>query len=403
MGLQLDGVGGVTRYLPRGELESNFLPFMSDRQKLFYAILASAIFHLGLFAVLDLWPTKHAPEIVKPPPELAQLTVTILPAKPTPPPVAVRPAPTPKPVPVAVVKPKLPPSKPAVPVIDSTGLKLAAQAPAHPVFQADANTKAGSRLPATGNIPLPSMGGPKRDFMDFSDHQRSMGKGEAGAPMPEQTPSAITKVEEPAASPTPVSTPVPTPPPTPRPAPTPGPGPDMLAIGKATPTPKPTPIEQLAKLNTPPPLRGDAQMKTMPQKRAPQPPTQLETEKTHIDGGITAPGDAGVDAADTPYGRYYRKIKVIIGSRWQLYQSEHLLDVGRVTVVATINTEGKVVSTRVLDRQSSDDLAGMSTRAILESHLPPLPDDLAPMLKNGKLEVTFTFEIYDPDHDPSGR
>jgi len=134
---------------------------------------------------------------------------------------------------------------------------------------------------------------------------------------------------------------------------------------------------------------------TEPQRPA-QPPTQRETTRTHIDGGITTPGAPGVDSVETPYGRYYHKLHNLIGSRFIMYQQEHPADVGEVTIHIKLAPSGKVLATRVVANHSADDLAGISTRAIMESDLPPIPDDLAPVLKNGNLEADFTFVIYDP-------
>ena len=139
--------------------------------------------------------------------------------------------------------------------------------------------------------------------------------------------------------------------------------------------------------------------------RPPQPEsdTQRELEKTRIDGGINTAGAPGVDAVETPFGRYHRKLSNLIGSRWQLYLQEHPKDVGDVTILVKLDTNGKVTATRVIANHSLDDLAELSTRAIMESDLPPVPDDLAPMLRDGKLEITFNFNVYDPGNDASGR
>jgi hypothetical protein len=374
---------------------------MSDRQKLFYALVASAFLHLAIGLVLAFWSTTRLIETTPVHPDLSQLTVTIIPHS----------APTPAPV----VAPTPPPARQVPPVLDSDGLTTSTKAPEHPVFQSDANMVAASRLPATGNIPLPSAAGPRRNFRDFANIPASSGKGlapsahaingsqaaTAAQSMPEQTPFAVTKVE---------TTPTPAPA-TPTPKPVPTTAPDDLALGKPTPTPAPTPVTQLASLATPPPLRADTEMTPMTRPapaqpaspNAPEPATQRELDKTRIDGGINTPGEPAVDAEETPFGRYHRKLSNLIGSRWQLYLQEHPKDVGDVTILVLLDTSGKVAATRVIANHSMDDLADLSTRAIMESDLPPVPDDLAPMLRNGKLEITFNFNVYDPNNEPPGR
>jgi hypothetical protein len=219
--------------------------------------------------------------------------------------------------------------------------------------------------------------------------------------MPQQAPLAVTKVEN---TPTPA-------PATPTPTLAPTAAPDDLALGKPTPTPAPTPATQLASLATPPPLRADTEMTPMtrpaqalpPSPNAPEPSTQRELDKTRIDGGINTPGEPAVDAVQTPFGIYHRKLSNLIGSRWQLYIQQHPKDVGDVTILVLLNTDGKVAATRVIANHSMDDLADLSTKAIMESDLPPVPDDLAPMLRDGKLEITFNFTIYDPSNESPGR
>jgi hypothetical protein len=134
-----------------------------------------------------------------------------------------------------------------------------------------------------------------------------------------------------------------------------------------------------------------------------EPSIQREAEKTRVNGGIATPGAPGADAIETPFGRYHHKLFNLIGSRWRLYLEEHPQDVGDVTILVKLDTSGKVASTRVIDKHSIDDLAAISTRAIMESDFPPVPDDLAPMLHDGKLEMTFNFSVYDSPNDLPGR
>jgi hypothetical protein len=402
---------------------------MSDRQKLVLALLASAVFHLTLAVVLGLWAEYRSEaiemaETPAPEPDLSQLTVTVMPQKPPAPANPMTALPTPRP-------PQL------MPVLDSDGLARSQKAPEHPMFQSDSNMAAGSTLPATGNIPLPSQQGHARNFVDFQNQTASFGKGQTAAnaarprpavapaqSMPMQTPYAVTQVQH-SPTPAPEATPTPTPAATPRPLPT--AAPDQFALGTPSPTPAPaeklpTPVAELAKLIPPPPMRMSPDMDRMTPQRQParpappqpaqpaQPPesqpergNQLNREMTRINGGITARGAPGVDAVETPYGRYHRKLSNLIGSRWQLYLQEHPKDVGEVTILVLLNMSGKVAATRIIANHAVDDLAELSTRAILESDLPPVPDDLAPMLRDGKLEISFNFSVYDPDHDSPDR
>ncbi len=390
---------------------------MSESQKIFFALLASVLLNIFIVEfVAIVWTIEHAHDLITAlqphgaavaQPDLSQLTVTIMPARPTPPP----------PPPPKVLSLPTPPIHMVQPLIDSSGLTPSTKAPAKALFQSDVNMVAGSRQPATGNLPLPSQAGPQRKFIELATQSLSSGKGTVPAPpvspmrpsaqnppgMPEETPSAITQVQQSAplnATPTPAPTAASTP--LPKPIPTPAP---ELALGTPTPTPaapQATPPMQLAKLTTPPAMRANPDMtRPMPLNR-PQPPAsqaepslQRQMEKTRVNGGITNPGGPGVDAVETPFGRYHRRLSDLIGTRWQLYIAEHPKNVGDVTIEVKLNPDGKVASTGVVDNHATDDLAELSTRAIVESDLPPVPDDLAPMLKDGKLDMTFSFSVYD--------
>jgi hypothetical protein len=391
--------------------EITFHPFsMSDRQKLFCALVVSVLVHLAIAVVLAFWSTVNSVETAlalkqasAQQADLSQLKVTIYNATPTP-------TPTP---PFMVIVPKV------LPELDSDGLTQSKTAPKNAIFQSDSNMVAGSELPAVGFVPLPSQNGDKSKFVDFSNSAASMGKGtttanrpapptqaaSSGPPLPEQTPNAVTKVQDrKTAQTTPQTQQTPQPPqatPAPKPAPT--APPDSFAIGTPTPKPtaQPTPIE-VAKLSSPPPLRAQPDIAPMvrpgtDQPQTPpsaQPGTQRELHKMDIEGNLPR-GRPGIDAVETPYGRYHRQLSQIIGSRWNAYVAEHPHDVGEVTILMAIDPSGKVKSARVVSNQSLDGLAEVSTRAILDSDLPPVPDDLAPMLRNGKLEITFQFSIYD--------
>ena len=153
-------------------------------------------------------------------------------------------------------------------------------------------------------------------------------------------------------------------------------------------------------------LRGHADMKTMaratpepPAPAEPEPGMHQEIDKTGVRGGITRRGPAGVDAQEGPFGKYHRQIGTLIGSRWNYYVKSQpdLIAVGEVTILMKISPSGRVTQTRVVSNDANDGLAALSIKAIMDCKLPPLPDDLAPMLRDGKLEIPYTFTVYDPN------
>ena len=229
---------------------------MSDRQKLFCAFVVSVIAHAVIGFILYIWPSRHISDEEKPKPDLSRLTVIIMPPKPADLEKLIAAAPTPPPMHLLkhVERPDL----------DSDGLTTSKKAPEHSIYQSDADMVAGSLLPATGNVPLPSEEGARGDFVDFANRRASAGKGtvsdaakaaRAAQSMPEQTPFAVTQVQN---SPQSQSTPQPTPFPTP--------GPDMIALGTPTPTPAQL-AENTARLT----LRGHVDIAPLAPQTPPSP------------------------------------------------------------------------------------------------------------------------------------
>ncbi len=117
-----------------------------------------------------------------------------------------------------------------------------------------------------------------------------------------------------------------------------------------------TPVAELARLNLSPSLRDRADVAPVapaapapPAPAQPAPPappapsTQRETQKTRIDGGITAPGAARRGRRGDPVWTLPSQAQQLIGSRWRLYLQEHPnVDVGDVTIHVKLNPSGKV-------------------------------------------------------------
>jgi TonB family protein len=386
---------------------------MTDRQKIVAALVASILVHLLIFLFIWIWDIlpSHAKKD-KTLDNLKMVSLTVA---------------TPTPVPV-VILPMAPPEPP--PVIDSDDLHKTDKAPNKPVFESDQNLEAGSKQPATGNVPLPSQEGVNHPELAFSTHKFKPGSDtrtdappvmhlapapdvpqappmKATAP-PLPTPAPVAqptpKVEQsvPVATPTPAAaTPVPTPAATPVPAiaaepiyrPTPipmasvAPTPDLA---HPTPVQMPTPAPQLAMLATPRPNPPVEQVQ--PKK----PGFVPETEQNKIEGSISNRSEPGVNAVATPKGRYEKRIADSIKSLWQYYMAENndLVNAGTVVIRFYINEKGEVEDPEILSNTSNEPMANFSLAAIQKAKLLPPPSDLEASLDNGRFEVTFTFTRY---------
>src|SRR3989442_581360 len=137
---------------------------MSEREKTFIALIASAALHIlgAMFAVV--WLRLH-PEIfaAKPAAALRQLEVTLMPATTAPPPELAA-APTPAPAPKKVVRTTL----------DTEGLQESETPPENAMFESDKTSRAASELPATGNAPLPTQEGRTLPAADFKTQDYSL-------------------------------------------------------------------------------------------------------------------------------------------------------------------------------------------------------------------------------------
>jgi outer membrane biosynthesis protein TonB len=354
---------------------------MSDRQKIFTALAASALLHVTGFLLIVFWGRLHA-EIMKPLENLRLVEV------------AIAPTPTPEPEPVNFTQ--LEPMATPIP-IDSDGLQKTEKEPERALFQSDRSSKAASELPATGDLPLPSQLGKNRYELAFETKQFAPPEMEF-APAP-----ALPEAVRPASTPAPKSPPEPQPtaPPESTPAPTPKAEPLYRSTPAPTIAPQATP-DDLAKPTPAPtekPYESIAMLAPTPVPNTPkQSGASVETQQNKIEGGISNRGKTGVDAIGTPVGRYRKKIADAIGSRWNSYvkQRMDLITTGSVRIKFFITKKGGVEDLKVISNDANAALENFSVGAITSGKLPEIPPELAPTLDKGRFEVEYTFTIY-PD------
>jgi len=380
---------------------------MSERNKILLALVVSVLLHLLGILGLMTWASLRSSARSTPPADLGPIVVTVTPLQKKPEPV-VREMAQPSPTPMQ---------------IDSDGLAKADTTPVQPLFESDINSRAASRLPASGLAPLPSQEGKERLFPQFETKKFSLGP--LGQPpemeMPPataepQTASSQAHPEQKEEAKTAVAEPTPEPK-IPKQAPTPIPSSsateDTLAVNAAptqTPTPEPsaTPTESPSPDEIPRPTPyqpamhspkvPDLAMLSKPAPRRPRRPVyQPETEENRIQGSISNIGSKpGADVLSTPLGRYRKTIADAIGSRWYFYinQKIDLFTTGSVHIKFYIDELGHVQDIKILSNSGNGAFGDFSVQSISEAELPPLPPDLAPKLENGRLEVDYTFTLY---------
>src|SRR5271165_4150816 len=241
------------------------------------------------------------------------------------------------------------------------------------------------------------------------------------APTPVSTPAPTPEVAQPDRQPTPMPapTPAPAPAPTPQvapadkePTPTPAPTPEVVPSDEqfamlrptSTPTPAPTPEEvvpsdeELAMLRqapTPRPTPSRQAQRNPQRPSAPQTAYRQEQRITRMQGNINSRGRSSIAALGTPQGRFEKAVQDAIGSRWYYYVRERsdLINIGTVQIKFYVRPDGKVEDVKVLRNSSNETLASTSLQSIIEANIPPMPDELSPLLSGDRMEFTMSFNF----------
>lgn len=119
-------------------------------------------------------------------------------------------------------------------------------------------------------------------------------------------------------------------------------------------------------------------------------------ERTRLAGSITNRGTSAVNAVGTPLGRYQKILFDAVGSHWYAYieQKADLVSLGTTRVSFWVDRSGKVRNIKVLSNDSNEAFANVCLQAILDSKLPPIPDDVASALPPEGLESEIAFTTF---------
>jgi hypothetical protein len=356
------------------------------------AAIASVVFHLLLvsfFVVHELvWPVRAEPP---PAASTAPLNVQLVP----------KPASRDEEDPLV---------KARRPLLDAKGLDESTEKPADAQFESDKDMIAGSKLPATGILPLPSQQGrtdlPGQDFRD-----QDVRLGVVPDPTPETLRPPDPTEKQPASgapSITPLFTPQPLAPDTLASADQAKPAdqlPDPARTAKATPPPfktsdkaensmamlMTTPRPKLAATPAPPALPA-----TMPATAQPSMTDRFRENlrKTGVEGNIVTKGNNGVNAVNSPMGRYKRRLSQQLESLWTLKRPGENAELGTVRVSIRLREDGTVQSAKVIDNGGSPRHTEICMRVIQELRPEKMPVEAEPLLDDGIMEITFSFTIY---------
>jgi len=226
--------------------------------------------------------------------------------------------------------------------------------PKEQTFESNANSIAASEKPADGSMPLPSQDGSEHTKLDFASQTATLTQDGAQArpsvaPEEQATP-------EPSAQPTPISK-----------------------------------SEEFAMLTKPTPRPSAAS--TPQQQRSSYQPYKA---RTRLAGAITNRGTSSVNAVGTPLGRYQKIIFDAIGSHWYAYieQRVDLVSLGTARIFFDVDRSGRVKNLKVASNDANEAFANVCLQAILDSKLPPIPDDVASTLPPEGLETEISFTTF---------
>jgi outer membrane biosynthesis protein TonB len=337
-----------------------------ERRKLGLAIVISLFLHFVVGYSLAAFGSASAPAL---PVEDKPVELTMVDLSATPPPLA----------------PKDPP------FMETDPSRESAEKPKEQTFESNANSIAASKLPATGDAPLPTQDGKDRPVVNLETHDYSLptdgSKPQPQAPVAPESPPA----PETTAAPKP-TTPVPAP--TAEPVTT--PEPEQLAMLKSSPPP-PINAPDETEPSPPPAVTESAPaMAPRPKPELAASNYQAQKEQTRISGQLTNRGPSSVNAVGTPLGRYQKAVSDAIGSRWYYYMNSKgdLVSVGTANLQAQVDAQGHIQNLRVVSNNANEAFANICLQSFQEAHIPPIPPDLITALPEGKMPVDFTFISY---------
>ncbi len=274
--------------------------------------------------------------------------------------------------------------------MDSAGLSEAKEAPKNAVFESDKNLEAGSKERPRGTAPLPQTTASTRTA------DRALVQREAKAGALEAKPSKA--------------------------------APDLTRMGTNSSTTK---VTSLAKKRSPQPQAGEDTTRTedmedlggelvfrkvsagiaspvkvsekvgvgKKQKAVddiPEEESQEGKQQSQVDGGLAQNGKVGVNASRAPMAVYMKSVSRAIGARWNvLVKSRNdSLDTGSAKVKFRVAMDGSVREVKLEHCTANQEFSELCLDVVRQSHLDPPPPEAKVLLRDGLLDIPFTFSLY---------
>ena len=122
------------------------------------------------------------------------------------------------------------------------------------------------------------------------------------------------------------------------------------------------------------------------------------TRTSKVKGTISNRGKASVNAEETPMGRYMRAVTSQVEKKWHTYRRRSMdaVTFGSLKLEFYVTPDGRSEDLRIVsDPRNADPLmADFTLQAIRDAEIPPIPDDLVPMLEAGRMRIEYDVLIY---------
>jgi outer membrane biosynthesis protein TonB len=288
-----------------------------------------------------------------------------------------------------------PPRLPKNPAYVETELeKESAEKPKDQTFQSSANSVAASKVPPTGDLPLPSQDGKDRPDLNLDTHDFSLPiLGSQPQPQAQQQPPAPESRPSPAVSPK--AKPSEPPKSSPEPSAAVSPEPEQLAMLRSSPPPPLNAPEEVAP--SPPEIPSSA-APPAPRPKPENPASNYRPQKqeTRIAGSISNRDRSAVNTVGTPLGRYQKQMYDAVGARWYQHtaQKRDLISIGTTRLTFSIDRSGRITNLKVAENTANEAFASVCLQSVQELKLPPIPDDVASTLPPEGLQEELTFILY---------
>lgn len=111
--------------------------------------------------------------------------------------------------------------------------------------------------------------------------------------------------------------------------------------------------------------------------------------------GLCSAGSATTPAQETATRAYVKKVSDAIGAIWYstLEKNSASLSPGKVKLRFFVTKKGGVEDFEITSKDTDKALADIAKRAVFTAKIPPIPQEIYPVLTDGRHEINLTFTL----------